>query len=315
MFGNQELVEMEEREERRRREERVAALNMLPTTILPDPEVLPRRNPFQEFSDDEEFRQWFRFTKGNVQMLVRIFPELEPDRRGVSPLNATARICLFLSYCGGREYQYRAGRFFGVKKTTASRIIREVAEAISKRSREFIRMPDAIEMQELAEKVERKFKIPRCPLGVDGSMIKLSEKPWEDNLPADHVPQNYWSRKQKYALNVQYIGDINRQIRDVVETWAGSTHDGRIWANSQARMLMEAQLDEEDENGVVYSVAGDSAYLLSRVCLKGYNNPVTDPQKAFNYALSGLRTESTECIFGECLSLLFGLSIFNSYPP
>ena len=37
----------------------------------------------------------------------------------------------------------------------------------------------------------------------------------------------HFSRKQKYAINAQIIGDSRNYIRDVSVVWPGTTHDAR----------------------------------------------------------------------------------------
>jgi len=61
-----------------------------------------------------------------------------------------------------------------------------------------------------------------------------------------HHPQDYWSRRQKYAINVQIIGCGFGRIRHVVASWPGSTHDSRVWRTSSALTAIESQ----DEFGI-----------------------------------------------------------------
>ena len=217
------------------------------------------------------------------------FPELEHDPRG-GAVPAEQRLAIFISYCAENGFQYNTGHMFGPKKSTISAIVEEVANALCKRSREFIRMPTRGEMRILAEKNEEIFGIKNMPIAVDGCQIELGERPKERELPPRTKCQNFWSRKMFHSLNVQIIGDANQRIRDVDAGWPGSTHDSRVWKNSEAKAILERQR--------TYTVAGDSAYPISRILVKKYANADTDQKKAFNRALSGLRTRASENIFG-----------------
>ena len=91
-------------------------------------------------------------------------PELSKDPRGGS-LSGLERLCLFLLHCSANNLQKVTGRLAGVSKSTTCRVVREVAELLCSKSREFIKMPDLAEMAVLAEENERRFGFPNTPLG------------------------------------------------------------------------------------------------------------------------------------------------------
>ena len=68
--------------------------------------------------------------------------------------------------------QYRVGDMMGVAKNQTSLIIREVAMALVKRTRDYIKWPKESEMRRLADENNEKYGIPDCPLGVDGEYIQ-----------------------------------------------------------------------------------------------------------------------------------------------
>ena len=73
-------------------------------------------------------------------------------------------------------------------------------------------------------------------------MNQTSERPTDDELPPGTVGQNFWCRKQKWALNVMVIGDGHHLIRAVDTRWPGVTHDSRVWRNSHAKVIIESQV-------------------------------------------------------------------------
>ena len=150
----------------------------------------------------------------------------------------------------------KSGHRAGVKKAQTCDIIGEVAKALVARSRDFIQWPEPGEMRLLANENNRDYGLPNVPLGVDGSLIKLAEKPSKGECPPNTIPDNFISRKGWPAINIQVVGDSRHCIRDCVVQWVGSTHDGRVWRNSRAKKLIERQ--------AVYAIAADSAYPMSR---------------------------------------------------
>ena len=60
-------------------------------------------------------------------------------------------------------------------------------------------MPDATEMREIANKMRREYQVPDCPLGVDGTMVYLGEKPLERDLPPNTTRQDFWCRQVLYS--------------------------------------------------------------------------------------------------------------------
>ena len=231
----------------------------------------------------------FRFSKTNLKLVSDMFPELEHDTRG-GAVPAEHRLCIFLSYCAENGYQYSTGQLFGIKKSTVSSIVEEVADAICKKSREFIKMPTNAEMRILADKNEENFGIKNMPIAVDGCQIALGKRPKEEEMPEGTVVQNFWCRKMFWSLNVQFIGDANQRIRDVDVGWPGATHDSRVWRNCTAKVILERQK--------TFTIAGDTAYPISRNLVKKYANDDTDQKKRFNTAFDGLRTRASENIFG-----------------
>ena len=112
-------------------------------------------------------------------------------------------------------------------------------------------------------------------------------------IPANIHPKRYWSRKQRYSLNVQVVGNDSR-ICDVDCSWPGSSADSTIFHYSEVRQHIESQ--------VALKCAGDSRHAISQIMVKPYEtaDAFHDPRKArFNSKLSAIRTVMTENIFGR----------------
>jgi len=102
---------------------------------------------------------------------------------------------------------------------------------------------------------------------------------------------------------VQVIGDGKMFIRDLEARWAGSTHDARIWRNSQAKIVMERQTE--------FQVVGDSANPISRTLIKPFKETPTRQHRHFNKALTGLRTVCTENLIGIWKKKMISLSSYG----
>ncbi len=232
----------------------------------------------------------YRFTKDNLHNIVTIIEAdiKYTDGRG-SPLTPLQQVCLTLSYLAHGSFQHVSGALLGTCKATAHRTVHRVLRALDAKAGQFVALPVRSEMREASNKILHKYGFPGAALGVDGTFVKLSQKPEESDLPAGNVCQDFWCRKQTYALNVMVCGDPNYFIREVA-IWAGSTHDARVWRSSSTKAFME----EQEE----FVCLGDTAYPMSRTLMKPYADPSGNRQVAFNRALCGARTQMTENVIG-----------------
>ena len=146
------------------------------------------------------------------------------DNRGLK-LSLVIKVCMALVCYVGRKFQRIAGLCGGVSQYAARKALMEVTDALLLHRNEYIFMPSHAEMEATAERNLQRFHLPRFALGVDGVMLRFQEAPRK--LPDDKHQQQFWCRKQCYAINAQVVGD-DKLIRDIVVRWPGSTHDARI---------------------------------------------------------------------------------------
>ena len=248
-----------------------------------------RANPFEVLTD-AEFKRHFRFSKNTVVDIVNMLePDLVQDPRG-EPLTPTQQVCAALCHFGGGHYQRITGLGSGVSQFAARAALIRVTDALIARKAQFISMPDIQEMEETSQKMLERFGLPRFAMAVDGMMARFEEAPRK--LPAGKHQQQYWCRKQFFAINCQVIANEKR-ILDLDISWPGSTHDSRIWNRSQAKAYLERQRR--------FLVAGDSGYPISEVLIKPFSNNEADGdrrKRTFNRKLSGARTVMSENIYG-----------------
>jgi hypothetical protein len=165
---------------------------------------------------------------------------------------------------------------------------------------DWISWPEVDERLEMEEMMID--KLPKCMGFIDGSHIPLDEAPSTD-------PESYFTRKQRYAIQIQAICDMERRIRNIKVGFPGSVHDARVFANSSfgrnpGHFLSDGQW-----------VAADSAYAVSPFLVTPFrNNAAVGNQRQrreFNKYFSGFRV-NIECCFGilkETFASLKGLRI------
>lgn len=132
-------------------------------------------------------------------------------------------------------------------------------------------------------------KLPNCMGYIDGSAIVLDEAPIDD-------PESYFTRKQRYAIQLQAICDQNKIIRNLFVGFPGSVHDARVFTYSEIGKRPENFLSEGQW------IAGDSAYKNTKFMVTPFRNNATTgtarQRKQFNKYHSSFRVK-IECCFGE----------------
>ena len=100
------------------------------------------------------------------------------------------------------------------------------------------------------------------------------------------------NRRQFYSINVQAVCDSDAFITNIVARWPGSTHDSRIFENSNiADKLRDGVLD-----GILL---GDSGYACRAYLLTPILKPKNAGEVRYNTA-----HRRTRCIVERCFGLL-----------
>lgn len=257
-----------------------------------------RRDLFNELSE-VEFKANFRFTKANtvrlVEMLADQLEHRKPTNLAMSPLE---QVLLTLNILGGGNFFRTTALIANVGRSTVHDNFERVLRAINAFKPMFVKMPTAGEMRETADYFLAKYHLPGFAFGVDCTHFRFEDKPRgvPEEVPGSHADcrQGFFNRKHSYTFNCQVIGNGKRKILDIDNSWAGSTHDARIWANSDAKQYIDTHCTE-------FKIAGDSAYPLSPVMVAPFSKDeaaADEKKRLFNIRLCGLRTEMTENIYG-----------------
>jgi hypothetical protein len=81
--------------------------------------------------------------------------------------------------------------------------------------------------------MENKYGFPQAFGRVDCTHIPITQ-------PSEN-PQDYFSYKMKYTLNVQAVCNWRGLFLNIDAHWRGSVHDGRVFANSYKTTLLREQ--------------------------------------------------------------------------
>lgn len=242
-----------------------------------------RFNPLEEY-DDEAFRLRFRLRKDSVSDLVKILAkDLEHQTRRGLPLTPMQQVLIALRFYATGTFQRVIGDLFGVSVFAACRVIHKVSRAIAKQKRQFLSIPG-----NLAD-VKRKFydvgHFPGVIGAIDCTHVRVI-CPNKENAMA------FVNRKQFYSINVQAVCDSDAFITNIVARWPGSTHDSRIFENSNiADKLRDGALD-----GILL---GDSGYACRAYLLTPILKPKNAGEVRYNTA-----HRRTRCVIERCFGLL-----------
>ncbi len=267
----------------------------LPNPVQETRHLWDRRNLLIELKD-ADFKRILRLEKVNFVRLVDTLKEcLEKDSMRGTPISPMEQVAITLAYLGHGSYQHVSGIIVGTSKNAAHVSIHRTLDAIITMCSDLIALPTQEDMRKSAQDIFLRFRLPNFALGVDGTFVRLGKKPTIGELtnPDNQqtiYPQDYWCRKQFYAINVMVAADSDMLIRELLVGWAGSTHDARVWRNSSTKPFLEGQLQ--------YTIAADSAYPISRQLVKPFLSPESAKEVLFNKRLSALRTTMTENVIG-----------------
>ncbi|XP_063826029.1 putative nuclease HARBI1 [Ostrinia nubilalis] len=256
-----------------------------------------RSNPFD--LRDLNFKIKYRFNKDTVRTIIDLVEDdLVQSARGGGTC-PELQVLVAIRCWGRREVQDDAGDLHGLSQPTVSRICARVAHAIANKANSFIKMPITIGEQ---ERISAKFRAIKNFPGVIGAIdcthIKIKKT-------GGDMAQYYINRKGYYSLNVQVVCDADLKIMDIVARWRGSTHDSRIFMESNIKQRFE---DRQFRGRLI----GDSGYPLLPYLFTPILRPSRPEEEAYNNAHISTRNTVERC-FGvwkqrfQCL--LHGLPV------
>lgn len=152
---------------------------------------------------------------------------------------------------------------------------------------EVVRWPTASEREALASRIQTSYDFPHCVGIIDGTLLPLAFRPASD-------AEDYFTRKGGYALNALICCDDKARVTYTLVAWPGSTHDNRVWSNSNLFLSPNSFF-----TGNEY-VLGDTAFRASAHMVPAFKRlpgaTLLRDREFFNTKLAKIRIRSEHCI-------------------
>ena len=260
------------------------------------------QNILTGISPPESWKKNFRLNNylfNELVNLLRPFLSPNPMSPNYRAIPIEKRIALTLYYLKDTGSLGMTANSFGVAICTASKVIAEVCEAITKViGPQYIYLPKSEqEMKSKVAEFESKFGMTQAFGCIDGTHIPI-QRPLVNS-------QDYFCYKQFFSLSVQAICDYRGYFMDVDCRWPGSVHDAKVFANSSINMKLRNnrlpkcfQTPVQGLDKVPNYLIGDPAYPLVPFCMKEYERCTSDAEVIFNNMLRAARNP-IECAFGR----------------
>uniref|UniRef100_A0A336MPN4 CSON003378 protein n=1 Tax=Culicoides sonorensis TaxID=179676 RepID=A0A336MPN4_CULSO len=243
--------------------------------------------------DNDRFKILFRISKKTFHTILNLIKDDEVFQyRGRGPyqypVELQLQVVLFrLGSSGEAGSVTKTACLFGIGDGgSIQNFTHRVFSAILKLRSRFVYWPNAAERKEITQKTHH--EMPFCIGYIDGTEIKLAEKPFED-------PDAYLSRKKQWSVKAQIICDHKLQIRNLVVGYPGSVHDARIFKNCPIYSSPENYFDSQE-----YLLA-DSAYQLTKTVMTPFRSNArgsgsTAARNNYNRMLGKYRVRVENCI-------------------
>ena len=247
---------------------------------FPRRKIRDRLNPI-EFYDNSEFSHRYRFKKESVIYLNgKVGPAIKHGSERNFAVPPLLQLLVALRFYATGCFQMVDGDLFGVHKSTVCRIVSRVSKAIAGLKNQYIRFEPR---RETTAEFYGRAGFPGVIGAIDCTHIPITN-------PGGENGELFRNRKGYCSINVQVVCDDQAQITHVVARWPGSTHDSRIFDNSQLCALLE-------RGEIRGHLVGDNGYACRPYLMTPLLNPQTQAEKNFNY--SHIKTRGViERVFG-----------------
>lgn len=220
---------------------------------------------------EEEIRRRYRFGKDSIKQIVDLLdPIIGPKTKRSQALSTELQLLVSLRYyaCGG--FLEVVGDTVGVDKTTVSRVVRKVSQALVSLAPRIIKWPANDELPIIKSEFFKLSGFPGVIGCTDGTHFRIQ-------APSQNEPA-FVNRKSFHSKNVQAICDNTGRFTNIVARWPGSTHDSHVFRMSGIRQTIEEKFHSIND-GVVL---GDSGYACKPYLMTPYLRPSIPAHERFN---------------------------------
>ena len=242
--------------------------------------------------NDEEFLLLFRITRESFFLFL---DEMKTKKAFVAkrksahqrPVAFQLLVFLYRVREGSAGGSGNVSAFFGIGKGSVNNYVNRTVSALLEIIDDVVYWPNPSERKELRKRFAANgFR--HCVGIIDGTLIILDNRP-------EAYHECYYSRKCFYALNVMVVCDDNKRIIYYNAGWPGSTHDNRVFRNT------DLYLNRGEYFSKCEYLLGDSAYSASPVMVQAFKKQTTEAEltghrEFFNTALAQVRISSEHCI-------------------
>lgn len=240
--------------------------------------------------DDNRFRTFVRVNRGGFRDILR---EIENDpvftntsRHSQTPVSVQLACALqrFGTY-GNSSSFIQLGQRYAIADGSVKNFTNRVITALLNVKDRYIKWPTQAQKNRHKKKVLKEFDFPNCVGIIDGTHFNLHCKPTVQG-------EAYFSRKSRYGIASMIVCTVDFRIIYASTGRPASTHDTRVWRNSDLCNNIHHYLDEHE-----YLLA-DTGYPLSRNVIIPFKKPHANKRRnrRFNKHLSQVRIKVEHCI-------------------
>ena len=262
--------------QRHRNVRRILQLVQMNRALRRERHMRDHANPFESFSDEEFFNR-FRFHKQTTVFIIELInDDIDPETERGSSLPGYLQVLITLRFFATGSFQITVGDLSGVHQSTVCRTLKRVSHALARQKARFIHMPRGERFRTVMEGFHEIANIPGVIGAIDGTHIKIANPGGPDAL-------RFINRKGWYSINCQFICTSDLCFTNIVARWAGSTHDSRIFSESN----IARQFANGEQHGILL---GDAGYPCLSYLLTPVARANTPQEERYNYAHSRTRT-------------------------
>ncbi|CAG2249443.1 HARBI1 [Mytilus edulis] len=222
----------------------------IPNVKVRKPRVFRGGNNLTNLTE-REMRERYRFGRETFDFLVDLLgKDLQRGTMKKTALTVEEQLSIALRFYASGAFLQVIGDTLGYDKSTVSRAVDDVTNAILARKKDFISFPTSkADIDEVKLGFHEQANFPHVVGCIDCTHVRI-QRPTEDE-PA------FVNRKNFSSINVQAVCNHEGKFTQITADWPGSVHDSHIFKNSSICKHLE-----ENHKGLVDGVLlGDSGYM------------------------------------------------------
>ncbi|XP_056633555.1 uncharacterized protein LOC130443108 [Diorhabda sublineata] len=231
------------------------------------------------YQDPREYQAVMRLTPSQFEILLNLIATgiQRSDTFMRKAIPARVKLEITLTFLASGMTFRMLSVLYRVSKASISKMIPKVCDAISDSLKDYIKIPNQDEWQDIQLGFNERWDFPGCCGAIDGKHIIIQAPP--------NSGSEYYNYKGTNSIVLLALVDHNYCFKYVDIGSYGRNADGGVFQNSSLYPLLEN--DSLLPQGAV--LVGDDAFPLKPYLLKPYSSTPTIAEKIFNYRLSRAR--------------------------